>query len=564
MGLLAGILSATTAHAAAPPVAPETLLQAHLAAGEFAPALAIARRAPTPQQRDAFLAQVALAQAQAGARDASLRSTSEMQSDRARADALARLAEQPVGGQGGGPQPDFDSLIELITSTVQPATWDAAGGPGSIKPFPTGVYVDAQGILRPLLRQEAGARLADLRAASAAKAHQENVRRSSTLRMVSLPRLEKHVQLRLAAGKPPTEDMQVMAGLRRIKYVFVYPESGDIVLAGPAGDWVVNEENRVVSLDTGEPVVMLDDVVVVLRHLMSRPDARFGCLITPRQDGLARLKEYIEESSKRPLREGQRKSWLEAMRSRLGRQDIEVYGLDPRTRAARVMVEADYRMKLVGMGLEEGVPGVQSYLASIKLGPGQSPPPMGVLRWWFSMNYSGVVASKDGQAFEFRGQGVKVLSENEHLTALGERIHTGESEELNRQFAHSFTEHFGDLCKKYPVYAELRNLFDIALVGALMQAQDMPNKTDWHMTCFGNPSAYPVELGPAPKEVDSVVNHRVMNARTVVAGVSGGVACNPAPLVAKGAIEIESYEAVGSQRLGVAPKNLPLEAWWWD
>jgi len=131
MGLLAGILSATTAHAAAPPVAPETLLQAHLAAGEFAPALAIARRAPTPQQRDAFLAQVALAQAQAGARDASLRSTSEMQSDRARADALARLAEQPVGGQGGGPQPDFDSLIELITSTVQPATWDAAGGPGS-------------------------------------------------------------------------------------------------------------------------------------------------------------------------------------------------------------------------------------------------------------------------------------------------------------------------------------------------------------------------------------------------------------------------------------------------
>ena len=34
------------------------------------------------------------------------------------------------------------------------------------------------------------------------------------------------------------------------------------------------------------------------------------------------------------------------------------------------MVEADYRMKLVGMGLEQGVPGVESYLASIELGPG--------------------------------------------------------------------------------------------------------------------------------------------------------------------------------------------------
>ena len=39
-----------------------------------------------------------------------------------------------------------------------------------------------------------------------------------------------------------------------------------------------------------------------------------------------------------------------------GKQDIEVYGLDPRTRAAQVIVEADYRMKLVGMGLEAGVP----------------------------------------------------------------------------------------------------------------------------------------------------------------------------------------------------------------
>jgi general secretion pathway protein D len=41
------------------------------------------------------------------------------------------------GGVGGGPQADFDSLIELITSTVAPTTWDAVGGPGSIAPFPT-------------------------------------------------------------------------------------------------------------------------------------------------------------------------------------------------------------------------------------------------------------------------------------------------------------------------------------------------------------------------------------------------------------------------------------------
>lgn len=41
------------------------------------------------------------------------------------------------GGLGGGPQPDFDSLIELITTTIAPTTWDEVGGPGSVAPFET-------------------------------------------------------------------------------------------------------------------------------------------------------------------------------------------------------------------------------------------------------------------------------------------------------------------------------------------------------------------------------------------------------------------------------------------
>ena len=41
------------------------------------------------------------------------------------------------GGAGGGSQADFDSLIELITSTIDPTTWDSVGGTGSIKEFAT-------------------------------------------------------------------------------------------------------------------------------------------------------------------------------------------------------------------------------------------------------------------------------------------------------------------------------------------------------------------------------------------------------------------------------------------
>ena len=38
---------------------------------------------------------------------------------------------------GGAALADFDTLIELITSTIKPDTWDEVGGPGAIEPFPT-------------------------------------------------------------------------------------------------------------------------------------------------------------------------------------------------------------------------------------------------------------------------------------------------------------------------------------------------------------------------------------------------------------------------------------------
>jgi len=44
--------------------------------------------------------------------------------------------QQPIGfgpgGVTGGVQPDFDSLIDLLTTTVAPTTWDEVGGPGSV------------------------------------------------------------------------------------------------------------------------------------------------------------------------------------------------------------------------------------------------------------------------------------------------------------------------------------------------------------------------------------------------------------------------------------------------
>jgi general secretion pathway protein D len=42
-----------------------------------------------------------------------------------------------AGSMGGAALADFDTLIQLITSTIKPDTWDEVGGPGAIEPFPT-------------------------------------------------------------------------------------------------------------------------------------------------------------------------------------------------------------------------------------------------------------------------------------------------------------------------------------------------------------------------------------------------------------------------------------------
>jgi general secretion pathway protein D len=45
------------------------------------------------------------------------------------------------GGLGGAAAADFDSLIELLTTTIQPNTWDEVGGPGSVKEFRTNLSI---------------------------------------------------------------------------------------------------------------------------------------------------------------------------------------------------------------------------------------------------------------------------------------------------------------------------------------------------------------------------------------------------------------------------------------
>ena len=145
-----------------------------------------------------------------------------------------------------------------------------------------------------------------------------------------------------------------LAGLTRIQYVFYYPETKDIVLAGPAEGWVETPDGRVVGWESGQPILELQDLAVALRTFApgGSKNPLVYCSIDPTQDGLARMQQFLSEIG-RQIGPGDEQFIVEGLRESLGLQVITVGGVPASTHFAQVLVEADYRMKLIGIGLEE-------------------------------------------------------------------------------------------------------------------------------------------------------------------------------------------------------------------
>jgi len=561
---------------------PADAVRAHLAAGEFGPAIAAAEQAQGAD-RDALLREVAAAQRAGGAAEAAAQTLQRIRDDRARAGAVGDVLAQRIapvdpvlaqlgaggaalggGGDAGESQANFDPIIELIQKTIEPESWDTEGGAGAIQPFASGVLVDTRGVLQRIVTDKESGGLEAVRKQATARSANAEVRQASKLRKVSLPRLEKAVQVLRASGREPDEAMRMLAGLQRVEYVLVYPETGDIVLAGPAGDWRRAAEGRVISSDTGHPVLQLDDLVVLMRHADKVRQARFGCSIDPLPENIARTQQFLAESAKRPLRPGAAavKEYAETIRDKMGLQKVEVFGIDPRTRVGQVLVEADYRMKLVGLGLEAPAGDLQSYFDSLG---GKNQGGLKLVRWWFTLNYDAVQATPGRDAFAIHGQGVQLQSEDEVLADKGRRVATGGADELNERFARSFTKNFPALAAKYPVYAELQNMFDLALAASLISSERLGEKIGWNMSGLGDDAQYHVPLRPAPETVASVVRHRADGKGSVLVQVSGGVKVDATQMVAADKIQTVATGPLPHSRDQSRPaKADDAASWWWD
>lgn len=421
-------------------------------------------------------------------------------------------------------------------------------GVGFVQQPVGGVFVDANGVVGNAETDALG-KLQQLRK-STLEQLPGDLNEPAELRKVSLRRLEAALAEHLKTGKPLPQEMQYLAGLQRIRYVFVYPEQQDIVLAGPAEGWRIDGHGAVVGATSGLPVMQLDDLVVALRSVNREAPSAITCSIDPTADGMARLQSFVKG-----LREigANPQATIAALEEQLGPQQISVGGVPADSHIARVLVAADYRMKRLGMGFDPSpVAGMPSFLQMAKPGGNMMP------RWWMAPNYEPMLRDNDGLAWELRGASVKAMTEDAFFTEQGVRQTTGTTSPVAQRWADTMTEKYDELAVAEPIFAELQNVMDLAVVAALIAREDLTTKAGYSMPLLLNPSELEAARYPAPRQVDSIASF-VKKGRNYVISVSGGVDINPWAITER----CEKQESLGSVRTA---QESPADSsrWWWN
>lgn len=460
----------------------------------------------------------------------------------------------------------FILLIGLFHSSVacsqEPPVVDPPPvDPGDPDPGQGGVQISAEGVFRTRVVRETNGRLNRERIAAAKRLLDRDLAARSKLRKVSLNRLESEYKKLKAAGKEIPYEMKYLAGMTRITHVFFYPETNDIVIAGPAEGFFLSAENQVVGTETGAATLHLEDLVVALRAF--GPDGAktklISCSIDPTKEGLANLQDAYKEVAER-FRPGDERATAEAFRQALGLQEITIEGVSPRTHFARVMVDADYHMKLIGIGLEGTPVGITSFVEAVKPSSGRG---NGLQRWYFQPNYDSVQINSDETAVQLVGSGVKLVGANESVAEDGTRTQKAKTSRASKVFCSSFTKKYPRLAESVPLFAQLRNCVDLSIAAAFIQEMDYYNKAGWSMDVFGSEDLFPTETFNAPTHVAPAVN-AMWKDNLFMTPIGGGVNIQP-----RNAIRNRSDNSKDAEELEEAMQDAKLaelgdNQWWWD
>ena len=373
-------------------------------------------------------------------------------------------AEQGAG-QGGGSFADFQSLMDLIQTTVVPDTWEALGGPSTMAPYPQGVYVDATGTIRDCESFASSDAVEDLKSLLSRSDLVNEPdqplawRQPSGLRCVSLSRLLDQWTRWQSDGLAPSDAMLNMAGISQVQYLIF--EDNDIVIAGPVGG-IDQVQGWYRDRQSGLNPLRWDFFRTCIGSaLQNQP---FGCTIDPTQEGLQRAAAVgtAVQTDKIPIGKA-----ADEMVHALGMQRVEVFGTAGDTPIGYVMVEADRHMKQLALGIHPMPTGAVNYLDVIDASIEKGPPNELLLRLWFTPAPA-IRADTDRKVFELAGTPIRLSGQNERAMASGQRGNVTQ-DFRTEAFVASFNKNWNAIRSQYPIYGVLESIYQTASIAELIR-----------------------------------------------------------------------------------------------
>jgi hypothetical protein len=144
------------------------------------------------------------------------------------------------------------------------------------------------------------------------------------------------------------------------------------------------------------------------------------------------------------------------------------------------------------------------------------------------------------------------MAESDFLDATGVKHQTGKADPASQKWADVMTSKYEELARVEPVFGQLRNCMDLAVVAALVVSHDLPGKAGASFASLMNADGVEAIALAAPKKVASratLVRHR----QWMVA--CGGVQINPWEIVQQS----QQSDALAQARSKV---SAPADQWW--
>ncbi len=390
-----------------------------------------------------------------------------------------------------------------------------------------GVSIDAAGLVTNATASDS-AQLIKLRQESI-QPIAADLQAASPTRKISLKALDAIVADCKANNKPIPDAAAFMGGLTKIEYVFAYPEKNDIVLVGPGEAWKIGPNGAPVGVKSGTPIMLLEDFATAIQTCMKSQRGPFSCSIDPTAEGMKNLRAYTS----RLVPNMNPKTAAAAIEKAMGNQAIRVMGVDPTSHFARVMVSSDYQMKQISMGVRPAaVSGLPPFTKMVQAGAAGAS--NALPRWWLAPNYGAVERDKSGMSWQLKDGSVKTMCETDFYAENGQ-VERGKVKVAPgyQKWADTMTNRYSDLSKAEPVFGQLRNCMDVAVVSALIVKENLLSKV-------GNKFNAITELDTfeyaAAKEVPCMA---AVNKARKVTIVCGGVDINPWQIVSNAQINDE-------------------------